>query len=357
MQNLKALIKIAAVLLMLMLVAVALVSNKVDQFMNEPLTIIDQGLVDQGLADDGFVFEITSGSSFSAVSEQLVSKKLIGEDRWLRLYVRWHDKAGGIQAGEYLIEPGTTPMQLLQQFSNGKVRLYTFTIVEGWNHREVLSALHANEAIEATMTDEDWPALLELLGAEKTHPEGLFLPETYRFPRNTSDKALLEQAYGLMQEVLMEEWQQRSDDAPVQSPYEALILASIVEKETARVDERAKIAGVFARRLQKRMRLQTDPTVIYGIGPEFDGNITRSHLTTDTPYNTYTRHGLPPTPIAMSGRAAINAALNPASGNELYFVATGVDDGGHKFSATKADHDAAVVEYLRRLRQQRRTGN
>jgi UPF0755 protein len=341
------LIKIAAVLLVLALVAAGLLVNQVNQFMSEPLNV----------ADEGVAFEIASGSSFNAVSAQLLKNKLISEDWKLRLYARWHGKAGGIQAGDYLIETGTTPLQLIQQFSDGKVRLYAFTIVEGWNHREVLDALHANEAIEATMSNEDWPALLESMGAEVLHPEGLFLPETYRFPRNTSDKALLRQAYELMQTVLMEEWQQRSDDAPVQSAYDALILASIVEKETARVDERPKIAGVFARRLEKRMRLQTDPTVIYGIGPAFDGNITRAHLTTDTPYNTYTRHGLPPTPIAMPGRAAINAALNPASGTELYFVATGLADGSHKFSTTKAEHDAAVAEYLRRFRQQHQAGN
>jgi UPF0755 protein len=157
--------------------------------------------------------------------------------------------------------------------------------------------------------------------------------------------------------VLDEEWNTRGDAAPVDTPYETLVLASIVEKETARVDERARIAGVFSRRLEKRMRLQTDPTVIYGIGPGFNGNLTRKDLQTDTPYNTYTRHGLPPTPIAMPGRAAIHAVLHPAEGEELYFVATGLGDGSHKFSATKAEHDAAVAEYLQRLRQKRRSGS
>ena len=156
-----------------------------------------------------------------------------------------------------------------------------------------------------------------------------------------------------MRGVLAEEWQSRSENTPVKSAYEALVLASIVEKETARASERPRIAGVFARRLDKRMRLQTDPTVIYGIGSGFDGNLTRKHLQTDTPYNTYTRRGLPPTPIAMPGRAAINAALNPADGKELYFVATGLGDGSHKFSETKAEHDAAVAAYLQRLRRQR----
>lgn len=334
-------------LLLVSVASVFAVTHQVNKFMAAALAI----------PDGGVEFAIPAGSSFASVSNKLVAGELIANDRWLRLYVRWHDQAGAIHAGDYLIEPGATPKSLLEQFTSGAVRLYAFTIVEGWNHHEVLHALHATDTVKATMTDEDWPALLESLGAEVTHPEGLFLPETYRFARNTTDRALLAQAYALMQEVLMEEWGGRSDDAPVQSPYETLILASIVEKETARADERPKIAGVFARRLDKRMRLQTDPTVIYGIGPAFDGNLTRNHLKTDTPYNTYTRHGLPPTPIAMPGRAAINAALNPEDGTELYFVASGLDDGSHKFSTTKAEHDAAVAEYLIRLRRKRRSGD
>ena len=331
----------------LLIIAAVIVSSQFNRFMTTPMSI----------PDGGIEFVIPAGSSFASVSNNLVTSGLLANDRWLRLYVRWHNMAGTIQAGEYLIEAGTTPTSLVEQFTNGTVRLYGFTIVEGWNFRELLAALHANDAVDATMTDEDWPALLESLGAEVTHPEGLFLPDTYRFPRATSDKALLGQAYALMQTVLQEEWTDRGSDVPVQSAYEALVLASIVEKETARADERPKIAGVFARRLEQRMRLQTDPTVIDGIGPAFDGNLTRKHLQTDTPYNTYTRHGLPPTPIAMPGRAAISAALNPAGGNELYFVATGLGDGSHKFSATKAEHDAAVAEYLQRMRQKRRSGS
>jgi UPF0755 protein len=281
---------------------------------------------------------------------------VIANDRWFRLYARWSGEAAAVQAGEYLIEAGATPASVLEQFTSGDVRLYSFTIVEGWNHRDLLAALHANEALTASITDEDWKVLLADLGASATHPEGLFLPETYHFARNTTDRELLTQAYALMQTVLAEEWSARDVAAPAQSPYEALVLASIVEKETARADERSRIAGVFARRLEKRMRLQTDPTVIYGIGPEFDGNLTRKDLQTDTPYNTYTRHGLPPTPIAMPGRAAIHSALNPAPGQELYFVATGLGDGSHSFSTTKAEHDAAVAQYLKRLRQRRRQG-
>lgn len=337
---------IGVALLLLCIVATAVVSMQVNHFMNQPLSV----------PEGGYTFEIVPGNSFASVSRKLVAGELIDDDRWFRWYARWKNKTGSIQAGEYLIEPGTTPILLLEQFTSGAVRMYTFTLIEGWNYREVLQGLRANDAIHATMSDEDWPALLQQLGAQITHPEGLFLPETYNFPRRTTDKVILAQAYALMQSVLDEEWNARSDDAPVKSAYEALILASIVEKETARADERAKIAGVFARRIDKRMRLQTDPTVIYGIGPAFDGNLTRLHLKTDTPYNTYTRHGLPQTPIAMPGRAAINAALNPADGNELYFVATGLGDGSHQFSETKAEHDAAVAQYLRRLREQRRAG-
>jgi len=320
---------------------------QMQRFMDTPVAIPKQGVA----------FEIPTGSSFTSVARRLVEIELIGSDRWFRLYARWSGEAGAIQAGEYLLTPGATPRSILEQFTSGEVRLYSFTIVEGWNHRDMLSALHANEAVAATMTDEDWPGLLTELGATVLHPEGLFLPETYRFARATTDREILRQAYELMQQVLEEEWQARAETTPVKSAYEALILASIVEKETARADERPRIAGVFARRLDKRMRLQTDPTVIYGIGPAFDGNLTRKHLRTDTPYNTYTRHGLPPTPIAMPGRAAIRSALNPAAGNELYFVATGLGDGSHRFSATKAEHDAAVAEYLRRLREQRRQGS
>lgn len=308
------------------------------------------------LGEDGTVFEIAPGSSFAAVTSKLVDDGVIENDFWYRLYARWSGEAGGIHAGEYIIEQGATPKSLLEQFTSGTVRLYSFTIIEGWNHRDLLQSLRSHEAIDATMTEEDWPALMESLGAQVVHPEGLFLPETYRFPRNTSDREILAQAYTQMKSVVDEEWLARSESAPVDTPYEALILASIVEKETARADERPRIAGVFARRLEKRMRLQTDPTVIYGIGPGFNGNLTRKDLQTDTPYNTYTRHGLPPTPIAMPGRAAINAVLNPAAGEELFFVATGRGDGSHTFSVTKAEHDAAVAAYLKQLRKNRREG-
>lgn len=339
-----ALLLLSAVLLLTLAAGTSV--YKMNSFMDSAVAVPEAGTT----------IVITPGSSFATVTRELVAQNIIESDFWYRLYARRSGAANSIQAGEYRLEPGATPRTLLQQFSSGAVQMYSFTIIEGWNHRDLLQALHANDAIAQSMTDEDWPAFLESLGAVTTHPEGLFLPETYRVPRNTTDRQLLTQAYKLMQSVLEEEWQTKGEVVPVTSPYETLILASIVEKETARADERPRIAGVFARRLEKRMRLQTDPTVIYGIGAGFDGNLTRKHLRTDTPYNTYTRGGLPPTPIAMPGRAAINAVLHPADGEELYFVATGLGDGSHKFSATKAEHDTAVAEYLRRLRKQRREG-
>lgn len=332
----------SAVLGLLVLVA-AIAAVKVSNFLHTPVNA----------GDTGIDFIIESGSSFRTISDDLVAQGVISNSRVFRVYARWTGKAGAVQAGDYYIRAGTSPKELLAQFTSGDVKLYSFTIIEGWNHWELLQALHDDEFIDATLTDEDWPGLLEELGAEGAHPEGLFLPETYRFPRNTSDRNVLRQAYDLMQEVLAEEWQARAENLPITAPYDALVLASIIEKETARGDERPRISGVFTRRLEKRMRLQTDPTVIYGIGPDFNGNLTRRDLRTDTPYNTYTRGGLPPTPIAMPGRDAINAALHPADGEELYFVATGLPDGSHTFSATKAEHDAAVAQYLRRLRQQR----
>ncbi|MFQ5610207.1 MAG: endolytic transglycosylase MltG [Woeseiaceae bacterium] len=331
---------------LIIVIVTALISSALiyfERFLDLPLDV----------PEGGMTFEIAPGTPFVNVGQELEDVGVLTDADLFRWYASWTGQAASVQAGEYHIASGTTPAQLLEQFTRGDVLLYSITIIEGWNYRELLAAIHAAPAIEATLSDEDWPALLAELGAEASHPEGLFLPETYRFPRGTSDRDVLRQAFTLMKTALGEEWQSRDMASPVTTPYEALVLASIVEKETGRADERGRIAGVFARRLQKRMRLQTDPTVIYGIGPVFDGNLTRKHLQTDTPYNTYTRHGLPPTPIAMPGRAAIHAALHPEPGEELYFVATGTGDGSHKFSVTRNEHDAAVREYLQRLRRQK----
>lgn len=312
-------------------------------FLSTPVTVPDGGLE----------FSIPSGSAFATVANRLEADGVISSANWLKLQARLSGRAEQIQAGEYRIREGTLPGELLEQFTSGDVILYSFTIVEGWNRWELLAALEADDRLAHTLDEEAWPAFLEELGSEARSPEGLFLPETYRFPANTSDRDLLKQANDLLEETLTVEWDKRAVGLPINSPYEALTLASIIEKETAKPDERPEIAGVFVRRLERGMRLQTDPTVIYGLMPDFDGNLTRKNLRSDTPYNTYTRGGLPPTPIAMAGRAAINAALNPADGETLYFVATGLGDGSHAFSVTKEEHDAAVREYLARLRQQR----
>ncbi len=349
-----------AVVLAAVVLVVGILAWQLDRAMTTELDI----------PEEGATFVIEPGSSFTKITRDLVDAGLIENDFWLRLSARLSGAAGRIQAGEYRIEQGATPSLLLSQFQQGSVQLYSFTIVEGWNRYDLLNALRDNDLIEASLTDEGWPAFLDELrqtvaqppgvwdtmGLSHDNPEGLFLPETYRIPRGISDRDFLTIAFTLMQSTLINEWSQRSADSVVSTHYEALILASIIEKETARADERQRISGVFTRRLQKRMRLQTDPTVIYGIGPGFNGNITRKDLRTDTPYNTYTRHGLPPTPIAMPGQAAIHAALHPADGEELFFVATGLGDGSHKFSKTKDEHDAAVAEYLKRLRQKRREG-
>lgn len=332
--------KYLAVLFAVALLAAAIAGWQALQFLKSPLNI----------PDDGVVFEVRAGSALASVSQELADLGVIDRPAWFRWYGRLSGKAASIRAGEYVLDSGLTPETLLDKLVVGNVRLYSLTIVEGWTFRELLAALRAHPAIDTSLVYEDWPAILETYDSEYDFPEGLFLPETYRFPKNTSATEVLRQAYEHMQDVLQAEWSDRDPELPLNSPYEALVLASIIEKETALAAERPRIAGVFVRRLQQKMRLQTDPTVIYGVGENFDGNLTRRHLRTDTPYNTYTRHGLPPTPIALPGRAAIHAALHPAEGTEVFFVATGLSDGSHQFSDTREEHEAAVEAYLKRLR-------
>ncbi|MEM1175630.1 MAG: endolytic transglycosylase MltG [Pseudomonadota bacterium] len=306
--------------------------------------------------DTSPVFVIAPGSTFSSVTNDLAALGVITHPTWYRIHGRLTGLEGSIQAGEYTIDAGLTPKSLLSRFVSGAVVLHAFTIVEGWNRWELLDALEASDVLSDDFDESDWAGFLESAGSEHRYPEGLFLPETYRFPRGTTISSLLGEAYSAMQAALADEWAQRSDNAAVDTPYAALTLASIIEKETARVDERERISGVFTRRLNQRMRLQTDPTVIYGLLPGFNGDLTWKDLRTDTPYNTRTRRGLPPTPIAMPGRAAIYAALHPADGEELYFVATGETDGSHVFSVTLDEHNRAVQAYLKKL-DSRRSGD
>jgi len=218
-------------------------------------------------------------------------------------------------------------------------------LIEGWNFKQALEAVRGHPMLVQTLPKSmSTEQLMNRLGYSAEYPEGRFFPDTYLFPRGTTDVDFLKRSYERMQKVLAEEWENRSENLPIKTPYEALILASIVEKETGVPEERTQVAGVFVRRLQKGMKLQTDPTVIYGMGDKYKGNIRKKDLTTDTPYNTYTRPGLTPTPICLPGRAAINAALHPADGKSLYFVATG--NGGHTFSETLQEHNKAVAKYL-----------
>jgi UPF0755 protein len=248
-----------------------------------------------------------------------------------------------IQAGTYRIMTGTTPPALLKQIVEGRVAQFGLTLVEGWNIYQVMDAIERSDSLKHTLRGMSNAQIMERLGRPAEHPEGRFFPETYKFPKGLTDLAFLQRAYRLMEERLAYEWEQREPGLPYKSPYEALIMASIVEKETGLASERRQIAGVFVRRLKKGMRLQTDPTVIYGLGVGFDGNLRRRDLLADNPYNTYRKAGLPPTPIAMPGADAIHAALHPAPGNALYFVARG--DGSHHFSATLEEHNGAVIKY------------
>lgn len=297
---------------------------------------------------------IASGDSLNTVLGKLRAAGVDeGRDLQWQLLARQLDAAGKLKVGEYALDPTLTPRELLLRMRQGKVLQYRVTIVEGWNIRQLRAAINRAQPLRHETTDMNDVELMEALGFAGQHPEGRFLPETYIYQRGDTDLDVLKRAHGAMEKALATAWESRVADLPLNSPYELLTLASIIEKETGLAAERPQIAGVFARRLKIGMRLQTDPTIIYGIGSSYDGNIRKIHLTTDTPYNTYTRAGLTPTPIAMPGRAALQAAAQPAAGNSLYFVAVGDGSGAHVFSATYAEHNVAVAQYLQRLRQNR----
>lgn len=295
------------------------------------------------VSGDRMLFEVQRGSGLRALAEQLVAAKVL-PDPYAFLALACHTRKGGqLKAGEYEIRAGMTPPQLLDLLTSGKAVQYALTLVEGWTFRQGLAAIAADPVLTGdlqTLSDEE---IMARIGHPGEHPEGLVFPDTYLFPRGTASIDLVKRAYTRMEAVMNDEWPRRAEGLPFQTPYEALILASIVEKETGLASERPEIAGVFVRRLQKGMKLQTDPTVIYGMGGAFDGNIRRSDLAADTPYNTYVHAGLPPTPIALPGREAIRAMLHPAAGDSLYFVAKG--DGSHAFSATLEEHNRAVRHY------------
>lgn len=330
-------VKKLALLALLLLIAVGLWGyDAYTRFLTEPLSITQPE-----------VLEVRPGNAYGNLWPDWVARGWSTAQWQWRVLGRISPLASRIQAGEFEVQPGTTPEMLLRQLAEGRVLLHPIQFIEGHTFAQALKVIWSHDAfVRALPADDVEQAILTGLQSDYPGVEGLILPDTYHFPRGTTDMEILHRAHSSLQESLNRFWADRASDLPYASPYEALIMASIVEKETAVPEERGLIAGVFVHRLRKNMRLQTDPTVIYGLGESFDGNIRRVDLRTDTPYNTYTRHGLPPTPIALASLAAIRAALQPEETDMLFFVATG--DGSHKFSATLAEHEAAVDKYIRK---------
>ncbi|WLG94388.1 endolytic transglycosylase MltG [Pseudomonas sp. FP198] len=305
---------------------------KIHSALQQPLNITQEELLD-----------VPSGTTPTGTLNRLEADGLIKDAFWLRVYWRFNLAGQPLHSGEYRLVPGMTMDGLIGVWKRGDVVQYSVTLVEGWNFRQVRAALAKDEKLQQTFAGLSDSQVMDRLGHSGIFPEGRFFPDTYRFVRGTSDADLLKKAYDRLEDVLAKEWAQRAADVPYTQPYQALIMASLIEKETGVPQERGQIAGVFVRRLRLGMLLQTDPTVIYGLGERYTGKLTRAHLKEPNPYNTYLVPGLPPTPIAMVGREAIHAALNPADGNSLYFVARG--DGSHVFSDDLETHNNAVREY------------
>ncbi len=325
--------KIAGLLIITVSLLIAWFVMEFKQFANTPMK----------LSKEGVYYLLEPGTSLSGLARDLMDKGMVDSKLYFRLLARWQGSAAKIKAGEYHLQSGMTPNALLALLVSGSVTSYTLTLVEGWNFLQVLSAIRQQSALKQTLEGFSDDQVMQRLGHPDEHPEGRFLPDTYQFPRGTSDISFLNRAYKAMDQRLKKEWEKREKGVPLKTPYEALILASIVEKETAYPSERTQIAGVFTRRLRKEMKLQTDPTVIYGMGEAYDGNIRRRDLKRDTPYNTYVHKGLPPTPISMPGGDAIHAVMHPGKGKSLYFVAK--SGGQHYFSNTLREHNNAVRKY------------
>ncbi|TVT74392.1 MAG: endolytic transglycosylase MltG [Denitromonas halophila] len=319
--------------LMLPVLVIAAAAASLVWLIDQPLTVANQRVEVQ----------IPRGASMRQAANAVADAGVSVSPSTLYWFARIGGNANRIKAGSYAFENGVSPRQIVEKLVRGDVLLQSLALIEGWSFRQVRALLdgHADLTHDSKGMDED--ELLRQIGASEAHPEGLFFPDTYHFERGTSDLDLLRQAYGQMQSRLNDLWSKRAEGLPLKSPYEALILASIIEKETGQGADRPLISSVFINRLRVGMLLQTDPTVIYGMGEKFDGNLRRRDLETDTPYNTYTRAGLPPTPIAMPGGAAIEAALNPAESEFYYFVARG--DGSSEFSKNLAQHNRAVREF------------
>jgi len=294
---------------------------------------------------------VKPGATVRAVLTELDGKGALADRRGVDLRLRVLGSPQ-IKSGRYEIPAAASPNDILAQLHEGRVVLEALTVVEGWTFAEMRRVVEAHPQIKVTLRGKEISEVMAAIGHAGEHPEGRFFPDTYRFAAGTTDRELYVLAYRKMSEALDAAWSKRVTDLPLSDAYAALTLASIVEKETGLASERPRIAGVFITRLRRNMRLQTDPTVIYGIGPSFDGNIRDRDLRTDTPYNTYTRAGLPPTPIALPSREAIEAVTHPQETGDIFFVATGAGDGSHVFSSTLEEHNAAVARYLARLKGQ-----
>jgi UPF0755 protein len=288
-------------------------------------------------------FSLRQGSSLKSSAQQMADAGVVRNPTLFVLFARLMRQASNIKAGNYEVVGPISPLDLLRKITEGDYTQDVLTVVEGWTFQQMRKALDEHPGVRhdtSALTNAD---ILQRLGMGESSPEGWFFPDTYHFSRGSSDLDILRRAHRLMRSTLADQWQRRMPDLPLASPYEALILASIIEKETGQPSERHMVAAVFINRLKLGMKLQTDPTVIYGMGASFDGNLRRRDLVADTPYNTYVRSGLPPTPIALPGLASLNAALNPAKSDALYFVSRG--DGTSQFSRTLAEHDRAVAKY------------
>ena len=310
------------------------------------------GYTSPGPARDVVRVEIASGSSIRSVLQLLGERGVLENPERVKLYLRLHGRSPRLKAGTYDFPARASPAQVLTLLEQGAVVLEQLTVVEGSTFSDFRHALEHHPAVVAIFAGKSDAELMKAIGHAGEHPEGRFFPDTYRFAAHTSEADILKLAYGSLERVLTDAWREHRPDSTISTPYEALTLASIVEKETGLPAERARIAGVFAARLRQGMRLQSDPTVIYGLGASYDGDIHTRDLTTDTPYNTYTRAGLPPTPVALPGRESILAAVHPEDTGALYFVAVGDGSGAHYFSKTLEEHNEAVRRYLARLRSQ-----
>lgn len=327
--------KVTAVFLLLISITLVWLWNEYSIALTAPVVL-----------EKSSIIEIKKGDSFNRIANKLVDQKVAINPIWFKLIAYKNKVTNKLKAGEYELKAGLSMPEVLAVFVAGKTRQYSITFPEGWSFKQMLEEIQNNPHIYKTLESTDYQSIMAKLEVSYKHPEGLFFPDTYFFDKNTTDLTLLKTAYNKMQLILNKEWSNKETGLPIKSAYEALILASIVEKETGTAVERPQIAGVFTRRLKKGMLLQTDPTVIYGMGDSYKGNIRYKDLRHPTPYNTYVIKGLPPTPIAMPGEEAIQAVLHPATGKSLYFVARG--DGTHVFSSTLRAHNNAVNKYQRK---------